>query len=184
MTTRSVAGVSPANGDLLWEFPYPDEWNENIVTPVAVADGVIVSGVRQGTRRLSVARSGQGWSVKEAWHTPDVTMYMSSPVLVRDTLYGHSSKRRGQFVSLDAATGAVRWSTEGRDGTSASLVAAGDHLLLLTTESQLIVARLDPAAFREIRRYTVAASPTYAHPAVVRDRLLVRDDSRLTAWGW
>jgi outer membrane protein assembly factor BamB len=184
MTTRSVAGIAATNGEVLWEFPYPDEWNENIVTPVAVPGGVIVSGVRQGTRRLAVTKTGTAWSVKEAWHSPDVTMYMSSPVLVSDTLYAHSSKRRGQFVALDPSSGALRWATAGRDGRSASIVAAGDHLLVLTTESQLIVARADPAAFREVRRYTVADAETYSHPAILRDRLLVRDATRLTEWRW
>jgi outer membrane protein assembly factor BamB len=183
MTTRSVAGVAAASGQLLWEFPYPDEWNENIVTPVAVPGGVIVSGVRQGTRRLTITKSGDTWSVREAWHTPAVTMYMSSPVLVQNALFGHSTKRRGQFVAMDAATGALRWETDGRDGPSASIVAAGDHLLFLTTESHLIVAKADPTAFREVRRYTVAPSATYAHLAVLRDRVLVRDATHVTVWG-
>jgi outer membrane protein assembly factor BamB len=183
MTTRSVVGVSVSSGDVLWEFPFPDEWNENIVTPVAVPGGVIVSGVRQGTRMLRIAKTGVTWTVNEAWHSPDITMYMSSPVLVGGVLYGHSTKRRGQFVAMDPATGAVRWSTDGRDGTSASIVAAGDHLVWLTPESQLIVARAEPSAYREVRRYTVASSATYAHPVVLRDRVLVRDATRVIVWG-
>ena len=59
MTTRSVIGVDTATGTLLWEFPFDDEWNENIVTPIATPTGVIVSGVRQGTRRLTVAKVGE-----------------------------------------------------------------------------------------------------------------------------
>jgi outer membrane protein assembly factor BamB len=182
MTTRSVIGVATASGQQLWEFPFDDEWNENIVTPVATASGIIVSGVRQGTRLLQVAKSGTAWSVKEAWHSPDVTMYMSSPVLAKGTLFGHSSKRKGTFVAMDPATGQVRWSTEGRNAMSASVVAAGDHLLFTTTESQLIVAPLDPGAFKEVRRYTVASSPTWAHPVVLRDRVIVRDATNVTAW--
>ena len=182
MTTRSVIGIDTASGRLLWEFPFNDEWNENIVTPIAMPGGVIVSGVRQGTRRLAVTRSGNEWSVKEAWHTPDVAMYMSSPVLARGTLFGLSSKRKGQFVAVDPETGKIRWSTEGRNASSASVVAAGAHLLYLTTESQMIVAPLDPDKFEEIRRYAVADSATYAHPIVLRDRVIVRDATRVTVW--
>ena len=36
-----------------------------------------------------------------------------------------------------------------------------------------------PAAFKEIRRYTVADKPTWAHPAVVGDGLLVKDAESL-----
>jgi outer membrane protein assembly factor BamB len=182
MTTRSVIGVDTASGKLLWEFPFDDEWNENIVTPIPTETGVIVSGVRQGTRRLIVAKTGSDWSVKEAWHTPDVSMYMSSPVLVRGALFGHSSKRKGQFVAMDPETGKIRWASEGRNAASAAVVAAGKHLLFLTTESQLIVTPADAASYEESRRYTVATSTTYAHPVVLKDRVIVRDASHVTVW--
>ena len=143
---------------------------------------MIVSGVRQGTRRLTVAKSGNTWSATEAWHTPDVAMYMSSPVLARGTLFGHSSKRKGQFVAMDPDTGKMLWATEGRNATSASVVAAGKHLVFLTTESQMIVTPVDAAAFNEVRRYTVAPSTIYAQPIVLRDRVIVRDASHLTQW--
>jgi outer membrane protein assembly factor BamB len=182
LTTRSVIGVETASGKLLWEFAFDDEWNENIVTPIATESGVIVSGVRQGTRRLVVAKSGNAWTAKEAWHTPDVTMYMSSPVLVRGTLFGHSSKRKGQFIAMDAETGKLRWATEGRNATNAVVVAAGMHLVFLTTDSQLIVTPANPGHYEEVRRYTVAPSTTYAHPVVLRDRVIVRDASHVTVW--
>jgi outer membrane protein assembly factor BamB len=182
MTTRSVIGVETASGRLLWEFPFDDEWNENIVTPISIESGVIVSGVRQGTRRLSVTKTGNAWSAKEAWHTPDVAMYMSSPVLSRGTLFGHSSKRKGQFVALDPETGKVRWATEGRNAQSSSVVAAGHHLVFVTTESQLIVTPIDPDKYEEVRRYSVASSPVYAHPIVLRDRVIVRDATTVTVW--
>jgi outer membrane protein assembly factor BamB len=182
MTTRSVVGVAPESGALLWEFPFDDEWNENIVTPIGTPTGVIVSGVRQGTRALTLTKSGAAWVVKQAWHTPDVAMYMSSPVLVNGTLFGHSAKRKGQFVAVNPADGKIVWSTEGRAGASASVVAAGKHLLFLTTESELVVARLDPSAYQEVRRYTLASTPTYAHPMLVGHDLIVRDTANVTRW--
>lgn len=182
LTTKSVIGIDVATGALLWEFPFNDEWNENIVTPIAMPNGVIVSGVRQGTRRLTVTKTGSAFAVKEAWNTPDVAMYMSSPVLARGTIFGHSSKRKGQFVAVDPETGQIRWATEGRNATSAAVVAAGSHLVYLTTEGQMIVAPIDPSKYEEMRRYTVADSSTYAHPVVLRDRVLVRDQSALTSW--
>jgi outer membrane protein assembly factor BamB len=109
-------------------------------------------------------------------------MYMSSPVLAEGLLFGHSTKRRGQFVALDPASGKMRWSTEGREGATASVLAAGGHLLFLTSESELVVARLTGDAFQQEQRYTVASSPTYAHPIVFGDRLVVRDATHLTLW--
>ena len=182
MTTRSVIGLASTSGNVLWEFPFDDEWNENIVTPIATRSGVIVSGVRQGTRALALEKSGDKWVVRQAWHTPDVAMYMSSPVLVEGVLFGHSSKRKGQLVAVNPEDGKIIWSTEGRAGTSASVTAAGKHLLFLTTESELIVAQLDRAAYRELRRYPVASTPTYAHLILLPDSVLVRDAASLTRW--
>jgi outer membrane protein assembly factor BamB len=182
MTTRSVIGVETSSGRLLWEFPFDDEWNENIVTPVATLDGAIVSGVRQGTRRLVITKADDTWTARAAWHTPDVAMYMSSPVLAQGTLFGHSSKRKGQFVAIDPETGRLRWTTEGRSAPGASVVAAGRHLVFLTTDAQMIVTPVDAGSYQEIRRYTVAPSSIYAHPIVLRDRVIVRDASHVIVW--
>jgi outer membrane protein assembly factor BamB len=182
MTTRSVIGLASSSGSVLWEFPFADEWNENIVTPIPTRTGVIVSGVRQGTRALALEKSGDKWVPRQAWHTPDVAMYMSSPVLVDGVLFGHSSKRKGQLVAVNPDDGKILWATEGRSGTSASVTAAGKHLLFLTTESELIVAQPDRAAYRELRRYSVASTPTYAHLTLLPDSVLVRDAANLTRW--
>jgi outer membrane protein assembly factor BamB len=183
LTTRSVIGIESSSGTLLWEFPFPDEWNENIVTPVAIDNGIIVSGVRQGTRALEITRAGTAWTAKQKWHTPDIAMYMSSPVLAGGTVYAHSSKRKGQFVAFNSTDGQIQWSTEGRAGASASVIAARKHLLFLTSDSEMFVAQLDAGAYKEVRRYTVAPSATYAHPVLLRDRLVVRDATHVTVWG-
>src|SRR5688500_13827308 len=49
MTDKAVVGIDAATGRQLWTIPFPDEWNENIVTPVVAGGVVIVSGTRKGT---------------------------------------------------------------------------------------------------------------------------------------
>jgi hypothetical protein len=83
---------------------------------------------------------------------------------------------------MDPETGKLLWSTEGRNATSASVAAAGNHLVFLTTESQLIVTPIDASAYHEVRRYTVAPSTIYAQPIVLRDRVIVRDASAVRVW--
>ena len=60
-------------------------------------------------------------------------------------MFGLSNKNRGQFFAIDAATGKTLWTTKGRDAENASIVRAGDYLLLATTNSELIVARANAA---------------------------------------
>lgn len=71
-----------------------------------------------------------------------------------------AGKRRGQFVALGAATGALKWATQGRDGTHASIQQTARHLLFLTDGGVLIVARRTPDSFVEERR---SRSPGVPH---------------------
>jgi len=182
LTDKSIIGVAVDRGALLWRVPFPDEWNENIITPIVSGNRVIVAGVRKGTIALDVTNGGGEWKATEAWRNPDITMYMSSPILDNGKLYGLSSKRKGQFFCLDAATGRALWTTEGREGQSASLIAAGAHLLHLTTDGDLIITRRDAPTFTPLRRYELSESATWPHPALIGSQLLIRDASNLTLW--
>ena len=179
LTESSIAGLDAANGVLLWSVPFSDEWHENIMTPVWTGTHLVVSGPRQGTHAFAIRRDGDGWEAARAWSNPRVTMYMSSPVLAAGTLYGHSSTRSGQFVALDAATGAVRWASEGREGDHASVLLSGDNLLLLTSDAELLVADADGGAFAISRQYEIADGATWAMPVPLPDGLLVRDAASL-----
>jgi outer membrane protein assembly factor BamB len=150
------------------------------VTPVVQGNVVIVSGLDHPVRALRVvAAKGGGWTAETVWENPDVALYMSSPVLVAGRLYGFSHKKKGQFFCLDAATGKTLWLSEGRQGDNASLVAAGGAILALTTEGELIVLEAGGVAFKVLRRYTVAETPTWAHLAVLGDGILVKDAGSL-----
>ena len=179
LTESSLVGLNAATGELLWSVPFIDEWHENTVTPVWTGTHLVISGPRQGTHAFTIRRQGDGWQAAPAWSNVGVTMYMASPVLVGGTLYGHSSTRSGQFVALDAATGAVRWASEGREGEHASVLMAGDDLLLLTSDAELFVAAPDTEAFTVVRHYDVADGATWAMPVPLRDGLLVRDATSL-----
>ncbi|HLL77470.1 MAG TPA: PQQ-binding-like beta-propeller repeat protein [Pyrinomonadaceae bacterium] len=182
LTDKSVVGVAADSGKLLWKVPFPDEWNENIVTPVVHGKTLIVSGVRQGTRAFEIVRAGVGFEAKQLWHNPAVHMYMSSPVLEGDLLYGLSNARKGQYFCLDAKTGQLVWATEGRDGNQAAVLSAGGVLLFLTSDADLIVAAKSRKGFEPLARYKVAESATWAHPAVVGKQILVKDESSLSLW--
>ena len=179
LTESSVVGLDAGNGALRWSVPFTDEWHENIMTPVWTGEHLVVSGPRQGTYAFAIRRRDDGWQAAPAWSNARVTMYMSSPVLAAGTLYGHSSTRSGQFVALDAASGAVQWASEGREGDLASVLMAGDDLLLLTSDAELLVADADRAAFAVSRQYEVADGATWAMPVPLPDGLLVRDATSL-----
>jgi outer membrane protein assembly factor BamB len=175
MTEGSIVGVDGKNGKELWSVPFPDEWHENITTPLWTGTHLIVSGTRQGTHAYSLTQSNGKWQATEVWKNPDIAMYMSSPVFGDGLIYGHSSKKKGQFVAVDATTGALKWATEGREGEHASLLLTPQHVVFLTNGADLIVARRNTPAFAVEKRYEVAQASTFAMPVLLGSRILVRD---------
>ncbi len=180
LTESSIVGLDAADGTLLWSAPFTDEWHENIMTPVWTGTHLVVSGPRRGTHAFAIRRREDGWEAAPAWSDAGLTMYMTSPVLADGIVYGHASTRAGQFVALDAATGAVRWSSEGREGEFASALLAGDDLLLLTGDAELLVAEPSPAGFAVSHHYDVADGVTWTVPVPLPDGLLVRDATGLS----
>ncbi len=179
MTEGSIVGVDGKNGKELWSVPFPDEWHENITTPLWTGTHLIVSGTRQGTHAYSLTQANGKWQATEVWKNPDVAMYMSSPVFGDGLIYSHSSKKKGQFVAVDAKTGAVKWATEGRQGEHASLLLTPQHVVFLTNGADLIVARRNTPSFAVEKRYEVAEASTFAMPVLLGSNILVRDATGL-----
>lgn len=182
-TQKYIVGISASNGGLLWEIPFETEYAQNSVTPVLYKQTLIFSGLDKGVFAVNVALRGHGWATDKVWQNPDVSMYLNSPVVSGDYLYGLSHKRKGQFFCLDARTGKTLWTSNGREGDNAAIVAAGQFLFLLTDAAELVVAKSDPKQLEVIKKYQVAESPTWAHPVIVGDRILIKDASTLALMG-
>lgn len=180
LTNRSVIGLDANTGKELWSIPFPDEWHENIVTPVWTGSQLIVSGTRQGTHAYLLEQINKKWHAKELWKNRDVAMYMSSPVYGDDLIYGHSAKRKGQFVALDARTGELKWATEGREGDHASVLLAPRHIIYLTNGGELIVVQRGKPNFTVEQRLQIAETETWAMPIFLGSNLLIRDATGLT----
>ncbi len=67
---------------------------------------------------------------------------------------------------MDAATGAIKWTSTGRDADHASVLLTPAHVLYLTSTGEL-----------------VATSATYAMPLFVSGDLIVRDATGVSRLG-
>ena len=182
MTQDNLVGVSAATGELLWRRPYTVRATRNAVTPIIHGQTIIVSGLGMPVIGFRVInRSGQ-WSQEEVWTNNDVTMDMSTGVLIGQDLYGFSPRNSGQFFALDANTGQTRWLSEPRQGDNAAVVRAGNFWFALETDAELVVARANPRQFEIVKRYTVADSATWAQPVLSGNRVFVKDVSTVSLW--
>jgi outer membrane protein assembly factor BamB len=179
---QHVIGLWADNGGLLWQMPFTTEYEQNSVTPLVYKDTVILSGINKGVFAVRPAWRNNRWEVDQVWKNDEVAMYMNSPVLKGNLLFGMSHKQKGQFFCLDAATGKTLWLGAGRQGENAALIVAGDVIFMLTNEAELIAARVSGKGFEQLKRWHVADSETWAHPVIVGNRILVKDMRSLAMW--
>ncbi len=180
---NKLIGVAAADGRLLWEAPLKTPYGQNSVTPLVVNDVVISAGLDTPTIAYAItANQGKGWTATPRWRNEQISMYMSSPAASGSTIFGLSNKNRGQFFAIDVATGKTLWVGKGREAENASIVRAGNFLLIATTNSELVVARPSATAFEEVKRYTVADSAMWAHPAFTGRTIAVKDVDKLIVW--
>lgn len=175
----NIISIWPENGGLLWKIPFTTEYEQNIVTPVQYKDTLIFSGINKGVFAIRPKYAGGQWTTEQVWKNDQVGMYMNSPILSGNLLFGLSHKNKGQFFCLDAATGKTYWLGDGRQGESAAMVVAGTTMFWLTNDGELIVTRIASNKVEPLKRYKVADSETWAHPVIIGHRMLIKDHSSL-----
>jgi outer membrane protein assembly factor BamB len=182
-TEKSIVGISVADGKLLWQFPFqPQGRAYNAPTPIVDKQSIIVTGMGRGTKCLKIEKQGNGFAVKELWSNSDLATQFNTPVLMDGLLFGISG--RNNLFCIDAQTGQTAWTDATIRGSSGfgAIVGAGSSLILLTNDSDLIVYKPDGDAYSEIKRYRVAETETYAHPAISGNRIYIKDQDAVTMW--
>ena len=177
----SILAISVADGAVLWEHPWKSP-DVQAITPLLYRDTIIVSGHHRGVLALKPVRREDQWVVDVVWRTQDVSMFLSNPVIVGDTLYGLSHLNSGQFFAIDALSGEVLWLDKPRRATNSALVKADDLLFFLNDDAEFIIARNNRTGFESLKHYSVANSATWAQPAISGSRIFVKDVSSLALW--
>ena len=180
VTQSGVMSVAPSDGRLLWESPWTGG-NKGGIMPTVHGNDIVVSAAGSGVMAIRPSLRNGSWTVEKVWETTEVEMYLSHPVVVGETLYGFSTKARGQLFALDMRDGHLRWLGPPRQATNVAVTKAGSFLLLLQDDGELIVAFANNNQFEPLKRYKVG-DLTWAQPVVSGRRILIRDGSALTLW--
>lgn len=179
---ESCLAVSAGGGELLWRIPFTTGYDQNAVTPVMAGKHPIFSGWHERTFAVRVVKGAAEFTTEELWSNQDVPMYMSSPVVVGPHLFGFTEKKRGQLFCLHTSSGKVSWTGPARMGENAAILTDGERLLVLTTDARLHVIRANADKYEPVTSYQVADTATWAHPALVEGKLLIKDAETLTLW--
>jgi outer membrane protein assembly factor BamB len=182
LTQKRLIGVDAATGKLLWETPFPVNVDNTSLTPVHHDDLLILGASRRPLRAYRVTRGAAGFEVAEVWSNPVLPLDYSTPVVAAGSLVAYTTQNKGQLVVIDPATGAATWSSEGRQGDHAYLVASGSTVLSFGVGGELEVAQIADGMASVVARYEVATSELWSHPVVLDRHLLTKDRSHVRLW--
>ena len=182
-TQDNLVGVSVETGELLWLRPFKTPNSVNASIPLLYRDMVIVSGQEAGITAFQISRQQGKWVTENVWKNDDIFFRLTNGIVVGDAVFSLSPENFGHFFFVDARTGETLWRGESRAAENASILKAGDLLIILEDDGELVFANgADPTRLDVIRRYTVAAQDTWASPSISGNRVFVKDVSTLALW--
>ena len=128
VTQAKVVGVEGRHGALLWERPFASpqfHQLDDAGAPRPVDHHLEQHGAMTA---LNIARQEDRWVVETAWESQDVPNRMSNAVLDGDVMFGLTQRNLGQYFALDARTGKLLWTSDGRQATNIAMLRAGNVL--------------------------------------------------------
>jgi outer membrane protein assembly factor BamB len=179
ITRMKCVGLAPQTGEVLFEIPFGRGGpTVNAATPVVMGDEFfLTASYGVGAVLARVTRSG----AEEVWRKSDVmSSQYTTPVAHDGVLYGIDGRDDippAHLRCIDPKTGRVLWSED--NFGYATLVRAGDKLIVVTTGGELVLARANPKAYEELGRHRLTSDTLRALPALAGGRLYVRDGSTL-----
>jgi outer membrane protein assembly factor BamB len=178
MSGIGATSIAPADGKLIWEYPWPRE--TRIVQPALTDDGdvLISAGGRKGMRRIAVGLGAEGWKIEERWTSSRLRPDFNDFVVHKGHAFGFEGP---SLACIDIEDGKRKWKG-GRYGGQLLLLADQDLLLVLSEKGELALVRAAPDQFTELARFPAIEGKTWNHPVLVGDVLLVRNAQEMVAF--
>src|SRR5262249_33722402 len=150
LTRAGLVGLDPSSGAILFQKPWRSRFaaSVNAATPLVIDDVVFVSA-SYGTG--AAAFRVKGSELTQLWASDDVlSNHYATSVYSNGYLYGyHGRQEFGQSLRAVAlTTGKVAWNVDGFGAGSITL--AGDRLVIVRENGELVLANASPQAFHAI----------------------------------
>lgn len=168
----AAVGLSPVDGSLYWRYPWKTSYDLNIATPIFVPpDQIFISsGYDHGAALLRIEAGGDGMAATRVWENRRMKNHFGTSVLVGDYIYGFDN---AILKCIEARTGKEQWKHRGYG--KGALVYADGHLILLSDNGRLALARATPEGFKERAGAQVLAGRSWTAPTLANGRVFVRD---------
>lgn len=182
VTRLETVGLEPDTGKVRFRLPFGQRGpTVNGANPL-VLDGHLFLTASYGIGNVWAKLHADKIEVLREDLKPLASQY-TTPIVVGRHLIGIDGRQDGGPVDLvccDPVTGKDSWRIE--DFGYATLIRVGDHLLIMKTAGELVIAEANVQEFRELREYPLSDSTCRALPAFANGRLFLRNEQELICY--
>jgi outer membrane protein assembly factor BamB len=179
MTGKSMIGLDPQTGGLLWRYDYPAEYDIHAVSPVFNGNNIYVSdGYGQGGTMVSLNDDGKGVTMR--WKEETMDVHHGGLVHLDGYIYGASD--RGDWTVLDFETGEVVNKIKGVG--KGSIIYADGMIYGYGEKGGVGLFKAGPDDFEMVSTFkiTKGRGQHWAHPVISGGRLYIRHGDVLMAF--
>jgi outer membrane protein assembly factor BamB len=183
LTREGLVAVDPATGEPRFQYSWHsrNRMSVNAATPLVIGDSIFLSA-SYGTG-AALLRPHDG-DVEKLWSGDDLlSNHYATSIEYNGFLYGIHGRTdpgfspRPKLRCVELKSQKVRWETESIG--AASLVRAGNRLIILTEKGELILVPANPEHFQPTARAQVLSAEVRAFPALADGYLYVRSKDQL-----
>jgi outer membrane protein assembly factor BamB len=173
-----LLSVEPKTGKELWRYAF-DYKVSTAASPVVSGDIVYCSaGYGVGAGAVRVTHEAGQWKATEIYRirgNKPLANHWSTPVLKGGFLYGLFQFKEygsGPLKCVDIANGEVKWERPGFG--PGQVILAGDQLVALADNGDLVLIDAQPAEYKELGRAKVLDGKCWTTPILTNGRIYAR----------
>jgi outer membrane protein assembly factor BamB len=179
VSTRSVMGLAPEDGRLLWHQPWIVDNDNAIAQPVMLGPNrfLLSAGYGKGCTAYELSQTNGRFFAVALWHNSYLKNKFSSSVFFQGCIYGLDDET---LTCLDAETGERKW-REGHYGYG-QLLLARDQLVILSASGELALVKASPSQYQELARFQAIQGKTWNQPAISDGKIFVRNSVEMACF--
>lgn len=172
-TEKSLVGVSPDSGEVLWRHPWITRYGINAADPLVLNQTqlILTSGYAKGATLLDL----NDGPPKELWRNRNLRTQMSPGVLIDGYIYANDgdADRDCKFVCVEASSGTPKWQERGFG--SSSVIAVGKQLFVLSESGELVIINAQPESMEIVARFPILSGKCWTPVTFANDMVFARN---------
>jgi outer membrane protein assembly factor BamB len=174
-----LAGFDAADGRELWRTPWTSDFDINAAQPVVLDDDRVFISSAAGAALYKIALINQRWTVDEVWKNRKMKCGYSCPIARQGYVYGMDENI---LACVHLADGKQMWKDRAGQYGHGQMLLAGDLLVVLGEAGELALVEPTPQRFHELGRIQAIDGKTWNNPALVGNRVFVRNHLEMAAY--